>query len=239
MRHPRRGQGHDVRFPAVAGPPHGHPAGHGVPRPPGPCHRGLRLRRRRAETAAGRRDLDHPAAQQRRRLRPAAGTHREERKAPREGRPAAVPGQRRPFAISASTAASITPSPRWRSSSPRRTRSGSHASASTVPSRRTTAGAVTTGRQNTAISPAAGAASPPAVAVPPRTRRPDARSTTVPAGVPSSAGLVDPILALHELIALIFTGSSCFTPVWQGGDHTGPRPTPAEVGCYGGVARKA
>ena len=92
-----------------------------------------------------------------------------------------------PAAIAASTAASITPSPRWRSSSPSRTRSGSHPSASTVPSRRTTAGTVTTGRQNTASSPAAGAASPAAVTVPPRTRRPAARSTTLPAGVPASA----------------------------------------------------
>ena len=92
----------------------------------------------------------------------------------------------RPFAIAASAIASITPSPRCRSSSPSRTRSGSQASASTVPSRRTTAGAVTTGRQNTASSPAAGTA-PPAVTVPPpRTRRPAARSTTVPAGVPPS-----------------------------------------------------
>src|SRR5258708_6374452 len=97
-------------------------------------------------------------------------------------------GFSRPFAIAASTAASITPSPRWRSSSPRRTRSGSHASASTVPSRRTAAGAVTTGRPNTASSPAAGAASPPAVAVPPRTRGPDAPSTTAPAGAPSYPG---------------------------------------------------
>ena len=104
-------------------------------------------------------------------------------------------GFSRPSAIAASTAASITPSPRWRSSSPSRTRSGSHASASTVPSRRTTAGAVTTGRQNTAISPAAGAASPPAVTVPPRTRRPAARSTTVPAGVPASA---DAAAGLHQ-----------------------------------------
>ncbi len=37
------------------------------------------------------------------------------------------------------------PSPRWRSSSPSRTRSGSQASASTVPSRQTTAGAITPG----------------------------------------------------------------------------------------------
>ncbi len=49
-------------------------------------------------------------------------------------------------------------------SSPSRTKSGSQASASTVPSRRTTAGAVTTGRQNTASSPADGTC-PPAVTV--------------------------------------------------------------------------
>ena len=65
-------------------------------------------------------------------------------------------GLSRPCATAASTAASIAPSPRWASSSPSRTRSGSHASASTVPSRRMIAGAVTTGRQNTAGSPAPG-----------------------------------------------------------------------------------
>ena len=75
-------------------------------------------------------------------------------------------GFSRPAAIASPTAASITPSPRWRSSSPSRTRSGSHASASTVPSRRTTAGAVTTGRQNTASSPAAGTASPTMTVLP-------------------------------------------------------------------------
>ena len=81
--------------------------------------------------------------------------------------------------------ASITPSPRWRSSSPSRTRSGSHAPASTVPSRRTATGAVTTGRQNTASSPGDSAA-PPAVTVPsPRTCRSAARTTTVPDGVPA------------------------------------------------------
>ena len=68
-------------------------------------------------------------------------------------------GFSRPAATAASTAASITPSPRWASSSPSRTRSGSHASASTVPSRRITAGAITTGRQNTDSSPADGTAS--------------------------------------------------------------------------------
>ena len=66
-------------------------------------------------------------------------------------------GFSRPRAVTSSTRASITPSPRCRSISPSRTRSGSHASASTVPSRRTTAGAVTTGRQNSASSPASGA----------------------------------------------------------------------------------
>ncbi len=92
----------------------------------------------------------------------------------------------RPFAIAASAIASITPSPRCRSSSPSRTKSGSHPPASTRPSRRTTAGAVTTGRQNTASSPADGTASPAVTVSPPRTRRPAARTTTVPAGVPAS-----------------------------------------------------
>jgi hypothetical protein len=93
---------------------------------------------------------------------------------------------RRPFSSAASTIASISPSPRCRSSSPSRTRSGSHASARTVPSRRVTAGAVTTGRQNTVSSPAAGTA-PPAVTVPPpRISRSAARTTTVPAGVLAS-----------------------------------------------------
>ena len=41
---------------------------------------------------------------------------------------------------------------------PRRTRSGSHASASTVPSRLTNAGAVRTGRANTVSWPFFGAA---------------------------------------------------------------------------------
>jgi hypothetical protein len=45
-------------------------------------------------------------------------------------------------------------------------KSGSQASASTVPSLRAIADAVTTGRRDTASSPAAGAASP-AVTVPP------------------------------------------------------------------------
>ena len=48
-----------------------------------------------------------------------------------------------------------------------------------------TAGAVTTGRQNTASSPVDGRSSP-AVTAPPRTRRPAARTTTVPAGVPAT-----------------------------------------------------
>ena len=63
-----------------------------------------------------------------------------------------APGRGR-ASSSAATASSITPSPRCASSSPSRTRSGSHASASTVPLRRTAAGAVTTGRQNSASSP--------------------------------------------------------------------------------------
>ena len=92
-------------------------------------------------------------------------------------------GFSRPSAAAASTAASITPSPRCRSSSPSRTRSGSHASASTVPSLRTAAGAVTTGQQNTASSPADGAL-PATVTVSPRNRRPEARTATVPAGAP-------------------------------------------------------
>ena len=92
----------------------------------------------------------------------------------------------RPFSSAASTITSITPSPRWRSSSPSRTRSGSHASASTLPSRRTTAGAVTTGRQNTASSPADGTAFPAVTVFPPRTSRSETRTTTVPAGVPAS-----------------------------------------------------
>ncbi len=72
----------------------------------------------------------------------------------------------RPCSSAAAVISSITPSPRCRSSSPSRTKSGSHPPASTEPSLRTTAGAVTTGRQNTASSPADGAESP-AVTVPP------------------------------------------------------------------------
>jgi len=48
---------------------------------------------------------------------------------------------------------------------------------------RPAAGAVTTGRPNTASSPAGGAL-PATVTVPRRNRRPQARTTTVPAGVP-------------------------------------------------------
>ena len=66
-------------------------------------------------------------------------------------------GFSRPARTAWSAAASITPSPRWAASPPSRTTSGSHASASTDPLRRITAGAVTTGRQNTASPPAAGA----------------------------------------------------------------------------------
>ncbi len=62
----------------------------------------------------------------------------------------------RPAASAAATISSITPPPRRASSSPSLTMSGSHASASTVPSRRVNAGAVTTGRKNTAVSPVDG-----------------------------------------------------------------------------------
>ena len=92
----------------------------------------------------------------------------------------------RPSSSAASTIASMTPSPRWRSSSPSRTKSGSHPSASTVPSRRITAGAVTTGRQNTASSPGRGAQPPATMVPPPRNHRSAARTTTVPAGVPGT-----------------------------------------------------
>jgi hypothetical protein len=71
----------------------------------------------------------------------------------------------RPCSSAAATISSITPSPRWRSSSPSRTKSGSHPPASTVPSLPTTAGAITTGRQNTASSPLTGTA-PAATTVP-------------------------------------------------------------------------
>ncbi len=74
-------QGHHVRLPAVAGPPHGHPALARPARPPDQRHRGLRLRPRGAERPAGRRDLDDQAARQRRALRAPPGAHR------RKGRP--------------------------------------------------------------------------------------------------------------------------------------------------------
>src|SRR5262249_49612056 len=92
----------------------------------------------------------------------------------------------RPCCSATSAIASITPSPRWRSSSPSRTKSGSHPSALTVPSLRSRAGAVTTGRQNTAISPAAGTPVPAVNVSRPRERRPQARATSGPAGVPAS-----------------------------------------------------
>ena len=73
----------------------------------------------------------------------------------------------RPASSVAATMASITPSPRWRSSSPSRARSGSHPPARTLPSLRTTAGAAATGRQNTASSPDRRPQSPAATAASP------------------------------------------------------------------------
>ena len=98
-----------------------------------------------------------------------------------------------------SAIASITPSPRCSSSPPRRTRSGSHASASTVPSRLTRAGAATTGRQNSVISPFNGAV-PVTVTVPRlRTCRSATRTASVPAGVaPPSGNTPDRIAASAE-----------------------------------------
>ena len=78
--------------------------------------------------------------------------------------PPSLPLLPQPFASAAPAIASITPSPRCRSSSPSRTKSGSHPSASTLPPLPVTTGAATTGRQNTASSPRAGAA-PPAVTI--------------------------------------------------------------------------
>jgi hypothetical protein len=92
----------------------------------------------------------------------------------------------RPCSTAAATISSIIPSPRWRSSSPSRTKSGSQPSARTLPSRRISAGAVTTGRQNTASSPRAGAAPAGTAVFPPSARRPAALTTTVPAGVPAA-----------------------------------------------------
>ena len=92
----------------------------------------------------------------------------------------------RPCSSAAVTISSITPSPRWRSSSPSRTKSGSHPPARTLPSLRGTAGAVTTGRQNTASSPRAGTAPAGTAVFPPCTRRSAALTTTVPAGVPAT-----------------------------------------------------
>ena len=56
-------QGHRLRVPAVAGPPHGRSHRRGTARPGHPRGRRFRLRRRRAEEAPAPRDLDHPAAQ--------------------------------------------------------------------------------------------------------------------------------------------------------------------------------
>ena len=55
----------------------------------------FRLRRRGAEEAAGRRDLDHPAAQGRRLAPAPARPHRQARPAPPEGRPAPLPRRAR------------------------------------------------------------------------------------------------------------------------------------------------
>src|ERR1039457_6334071 len=104
----------------------------------------------------------------------------------------------RPCASAAATISSITPSPRCRSSSPSRTKSGSQPSAATLPSLRTSAGAVTTGRQNTASSPADGTAFPTVTVFPPRTSRSAARTTTVPAGVPATGTSAGPIASAAE-----------------------------------------
>ena len=91
--HPGAGQaghqGHELRLPAVAGPPHGTDDRRRAARPPHPRRGRFRLRRGRAEEAAGRRDLDHPAAQGRRPARAAAGAHR-------PARPARTKGDRLP-----------------------------------------------------------------------------------------------------------------------------------------------
>jgi hypothetical protein len=77
----------------VAGPPHGRSHRRGAARPPHPRRGRFRLRRRGAEEAAGRRDLDHPAAQGRRPARAPARPHRPPRSAPDQGRPAPLPRQ--------------------------------------------------------------------------------------------------------------------------------------------------
>ena len=55
-----------------------------------------RLRRGRAQEAPSQRYLDHPAAQGRRRVRTAAGPHRQAGAGPRQRRPATLPGRARP-----------------------------------------------------------------------------------------------------------------------------------------------
>ena len=101
----------------------------------------------------------------------------------------------RPSRTAFSAIFSITPSPRCASSPPRRTRSGSHASASTVPSRFTNAGAATTGRKNPVSSPVAGAAPATVTDRPLRTRRSAARTASVPAGVPATGSCPERIAA--------------------------------------------
>ncbi len=88
------------------------------------------------------------------------------------------------------TNCSITPSPRCCSRIPSRTWSGSHPSACTRPSRRTTAAAVTTGEQNTIASPDT-ATAPADTTAPSRPPRPDStrsatRTATIPAGGPTT-----------------------------------------------------
>ena len=97
----------------------------------------------------------------------------------------------RPPAVAAATSSSITPSPRWRSSSPSHTKSGSQPPASTLPPR-ITAGTVTTGWQN--ITGVPGSASAPAGTAPRSPASPTARacrSTARTAIIPadSAAGL--------------------------------------------------
>jgi hypothetical protein len=69
------------------GPPDDRNAGRRAARPPHPRRGRFRLRRRRAEETADRRELDHPAAQGRRPVRAAAAAHRQAGPAPAEGRP--------------------------------------------------------------------------------------------------------------------------------------------------------
>ena len=102
----------------------------------------------------------------------------------------------RPCSSAAATISSITPSPRWRSSSPSRTKSGSHPSARTLPSLPSHGrGGHHRAAEHRQLARRRRRRSPAVTVPPPRTCRSAARTTSVPAGVPSPG---TPLSGLHQ-----------------------------------------